>query len=78
MGVNCMRTTVTLDDDLLESASAAIGSTERAVVLREGLKALIEREAARRLARLGGSDPAASAAPRRRPAPAGPRKRSAL
>ena len=65
-----MRTTVTLDDDLLEAASKAIGVTERATVLREGLKALVERDAARRLARLGGSDPGAVAAPRRRPAPA--------
>lgn len=72
-----MRTTVTLDDDLLESASAAIGVTERAVVLRESLKALIEREAARRLARLGGSDPAAAIPPRRRPAAASPRRRAA-
>ena len=70
-----MRTTVTLDDDLLESASQAIGVTERSVVLRESLKALIEREAARRLARLGGSDPSATAPPRRRPAAAGPKRR---
>ncbi|MGH8162358.1 MAG: type II toxin-antitoxin system VapB family antitoxin [Gammaproteobacteria bacterium] len=61
-----MRTTVTLDDKLLKSASAAIGVTERSVVLREGLKALIEREAARRLARLGGSEPRATAPRRRR------------
>ena len=72
-----MRTTVTLDDDLLERASKAIGVTERSVVLRESLKALIEREAARRLARLGGSDPGATIAPRRRPAAAAPRKRAA-
>jgi Arc/MetJ family transcription regulator len=63
-----MRSTITLDDDLLEKAGAAIGSDERAVVLREGLKALIEREAARRLIRLGGSAPSALRPPRRRSA----------
>lgn len=72
-----MRTTVTLDDDLLESASAALGVSERSVVLRESLKALIEREAARRLSRLGGTDPAAAAPPRRRSAASRPRSRSA-
>lgn len=69
-----MRTTVTLDEDLLESASKAIGIHERSVVLHEGLKALVERDAARRLARLGGSDRQAKAAPRRR-AKAAQRKR---
>ena len=64
-----MRTTVTLDDELLKAASDALGTTERAVVLREGLKALIEREAARRLILLGGTMPDAMAAPRRRSAP---------
>lgn len=63
-----MRTTVTLDDKLLKAAGAAIGTSERSVVLREALQALIERDAARRLARLGGSDPKASASRRRRPA----------
>jgi Arc/MetJ family transcription regulator len=62
-----MRTTVTLDDALLEAASAAIGVKERSVVLHEGLKSLIEREAARRLAKLGGSAPDLAAPPRRRP-----------
>ena len=71
-----MRTTVTLDDDLLESASAATGVTERAILLREGLKALIEREAARRLVRLGGTDPTAAIPVRRRPAPLRSRPRS--
>lgn len=63
-----MRTTVTLDDKLLKAASAAIGTSERSVVLREALQALIERDAARRLARLGGSDAKAGASRRRRPA----------
>jgi Arc/MetJ family transcription regulator len=65
-----MRTTVTLDEKLLKAASAAIGTTERSVVLREALQALIERDAARRLARLGGSDPRAGISPRRRSTPA--------
>lgn len=63
-----MRTTVTLDEKLLEAASEAAGTTERSVVLREALHALIERDAARRLARLGGSNPDAAVPPRRRSA----------
>ncbi|MBS0558148.1 MAG: type II toxin-antitoxin system VapB family antitoxin [Proteobacteria bacterium] len=54
---------------MLERAGAAIGSGERAAILREGLKALIEREAARRLIRLGGSAPDARRPPRRRSTP---------
>ena len=63
-----MRTTVTLDDALLADAEEYTGITERSSLLREALKALVEREAARRLARLGGSDPKATLAPRRRSA----------
>lgn len=59
-----MRTTVTLDDDLVERAEKLTGIQERPALLREALKALIAREAALRLARLGGSDPQATAAPR--------------
>ncbi|AOO82649.1 type II toxin-antitoxin system VapB family antitoxin [Bosea vaviloviae] len=62
-----MRTTVALDDELLAKAQAYTGLRERSALLREALTALIERESARRLARLGGSDTAAEAAPRRRP-----------
>lgn len=65
-----MRTTVTLDDELLKEASDAIGTTERSVVLREGLKALVEREAARRLIMLGGTMPDAALPAQRRSAPA--------
>lgn len=61
-----MRTTVTIDDALLEKAAQLTGITERSVLLRDGLKTLIRVESARRLASLGGSDEAASAAPRRR------------
>lgn len=71
-----MRTTVTLDDRLLKAASAAAGTTERSVVLREALQALIERDAARRLARLGGSDPKASPPRRRRASPVRARRRT--
>lgn len=63
-----MRTTITLDDELLDAARAISGVTERNALVREGLKALIERESARRLARLGGSEPTAQAPKRRRPA----------
>jgi Arc/MetJ family transcription regulator len=61
-----MRTTVTIDDDLLELAAELTGMTERTALLREGLETLIRVESAKRLAALGGSDAQASAAPRRR------------
>ncbi len=61
-----MRTTVTLDDALLARAAELSGTAERTALIREGLEALIERESARRLALLGGSDPKAVAAPRQR------------
>jgi Arc/MetJ family transcription regulator len=61
-----MRTTVTLDDELLAKAEKYTGIKERSALLREALAALLEREAAHRLMRLGGSDPNAQAAPRRR------------
>jgi Arc/MetJ family transcription regulator len=63
-----MRTTLALDDDLLAKAQAFTGLKEKSVLVREALKALIEREAARRLARLGGSEPDLKAPRRRRPA----------
>ena len=62
-----MRTTVALDDKLLARAEQLTNVHERSALLREALKALIEREAARRLARLGGTVPDAKAPPRRRP-----------
>lgn len=61
-----MRTTVTIDDELVQRAAALTGIKGRATLLRHGLEVLIEVESARRLAQLGGSDPAATAAPRRR------------
>jgi Arc/MetJ family transcription regulator len=63
-----MRTTVSLDDVLLEKAVSYTGLRERSALLREALKALVEREAARRLADLGGTEPDAKYIPRRRPA----------
>ena len=63
-----MRTTITLDDDLLAKAQSFSGLTEKTAVVREALKALIERESARRLARLGASEPQLETAPRRRSA----------
>jgi Arc/MetJ family transcription regulator len=61
-----MRTTVTLDDDLLAKAVKLTGGLDRSTVLREGLKALIERESAARLAKLGGTQPKLESVPRRR------------
>ena len=61
-----MRTTVTLDDDLLKTAAELTGIEERGILLREGLKALIERESARRLGRLGATDPGMAPVTRRR------------
>ena len=63
-----MRTTIVLDDDLLATAHRLTGLTERTVLLREALKALVERESARRLILLGGSDPSALGPSRRRSA----------
>jgi Arc/MetJ family transcription regulator len=63
-----MRTTLNIDDELLEQAAALTGLNEKTALVRAGLRALIERETARRLASLGGSDPGAKAPPRRRPA----------
>lgn len=65
-----MRTTVTLDDKLLAQASEAMGISERSVLLHEGLKLIVQRDAARRLAALGGSAPNLKLPPRRRSAPA--------
>lgn len=61
-----MRTTLALDDELLAKAQACTGLKEKSLLVREALKALIERESARRLARLGGTEPGLKPAPRRR------------
>ena len=61
-----MRTTINLDDDLVEAAQRVSGMTERTALIHAGLKALIERESARRLARLSGAEKQLRTVPRRR------------
>jgi Arc/MetJ family transcription regulator len=63
-----MRTTLNLDEALLDEARKLSGLEERTALIHEGLRALIARESARRLARLGGSEPRLRSIPRRRPA----------
>jgi Arc/MetJ family transcription regulator len=64
-----MRTTLALDDELLAQAQELTGLKEKSSIVREALKALVQREAARRLARLGGTEPDLRAPPRRRSRP---------
>jgi Arc/MetJ family transcription regulator len=61
-----MRTTINLDEELIEEARKMTGVQERTALIHEGLRALITRESARRLARLGGSEPRLRPSPRRR------------
>ncbi len=63
-----MRTTLNIDARLLEEAARCTGIKEKTALVRAGLESLIAREAARRLAAMGGSDRKAKAPPRRRPA----------
>ena len=65
-----MRTTLALDDELVAKAQEFTGLKEKSSLVREALNALIERENARRLARLGGTEPRLEAPPRPRPASA--------
>jgi Arc/MetJ family transcription regulator len=62
-----MRTTIAVDDELFARAQEFAGTSEKSAVIRLALEAFVQREAARRLARMGGSDPRAKAPPRRRP-----------
>lgn len=62
-----MRTTVTIDDDLIRSAKEYAGMDETSAVIREALVSFVQREAGKRLVRLGGSDPDAELPPRSRP-----------
>lgn len=62
-----MRTTVNIDDQLLADAQEYTGIKERGTLIRMGLELLVQREAARRLARLGGTEPGLQYIPRRRP-----------
>lgn len=64
-----MRTTLNIDDELFQQARELSGLQEKTALIREGLKALIERESARRLAKLGGSEPQLDPIPRRRGEP---------
>jgi Arc/MetJ family transcription regulator len=61
-----MRTTLNIDDTLLAQAGEYTGETEKTALVRMGLEALIQREAARRLAVLGGTMPSLAVPPRRR------------
>jgi Arc/MetJ family transcription regulator len=62
-----MRTTLALDDDLVSTAQEYTGIVEKTALVREALKSLIQREAARRLAALGGTMPELKDIPCRRP-----------
>src|SRR6202140_535822 len=64
--ISAMRTTVALDDDLVRIAQEFTGVAEKTALIREALKALIERESARRLASLEGTMPRLKNIPRRR------------
>ncbi|MBC8258745.1 MAG: type II toxin-antitoxin system VapB family antitoxin [SAR324 cluster bacterium] len=62
-----MRTTINIDDELMEKAQSLTGMSEKTALVRQGLQALIERESALRLARLGGTEPEIQSIPRRQP-----------
>jgi Arc/MetJ family transcription regulator len=64
-----MRTTINIDDTLLQQAAKLTGEKEKTSLVRMGLQALIATESAKRLARLGGSEPRLTAISRRRPKP---------
>lgn len=64
-----MRTTLILDDALVERARRLSGIAEKTALVHAGLEALIARAAARRLGALGGTMPGLTTPPRRRPAP---------
>ncbi len=61
-----MRTTLNIDDQLYEEAVRLTGVKEKTALLRESLKALIQRESAKRLSQLGGTEPQLDDIPRRR------------
>lgn len=63
-----MRTTININDDILEKATQLTGIKEKTALVRLGLEALIARESSRRLAKLGGTEKQLTAVPRRRPA----------
>lgn len=61
-----MRTTINLDETLVEEAMRMTGTEERTALIHDGLRALIRQESARRLARLGGTEPGVRTIPRRK------------
>ncbi len=65
-----MRTTLNIDDELLEKATRLTGTAEKTALVRQGLEALIALESARRLAALGGTEKKIWPIPRRRPSAA--------
>jgi len=65
-GTVAMRTTLNIDDQLYEEAVRLTGVKEKTALLRESLKALIQRESAKRLSQLGGTEPQLDDIPRRR------------
>jgi Arc/MetJ family transcription regulator len=65
----CMRTTINLNDELVAKAQVCTGIKEKTRLIHLGLEALIQRDAALRLAALGGSASGAKAGRRRRTAP---------
>jgi Arc/MetJ family transcription regulator len=62
-----MKATIAIDDELFAKAQEYTGLQQKSALVREALKALVEHEASRRLARIGGTQPDAKAPPRRRP-----------
>ena len=60
-----MKATIAIDDELFAAAQEYAGDKEKSAVVSEALKAYVQREAARRLARMGGTAPGAKAPPRR-------------
>jgi len=64
-----MRSTLNIDDEMIRKAAALTGEKKKTALVRMGLEALIARESARRLARLGGTEPRLSSVRRRRPRP---------
>ena len=65
-----VKTTLHIDEQLVEEAQRLTGIGQKTALVRESLRALIERESARRLARLGGSEPQLQSVPRRKIEPA--------
>jgi len=63
-----MRTTLIINEQLLERAKALTGIRDKTALVQAGLEALIAREAGKRLAALGGTQPKLGSVPRRRPA----------